>query len=159
MPVRGVTLLVIAGAACASCARPAPPPAGPAAPPPARAVAPTPTPAPTPAPLNTTAPQTIAYAIGLLERRQYARLLEELALPEDLREMKADGKFDATVTRFENGWGEILLGKLRRAQQRMPHKRADGALLFETMESGVPIRMIDTPVVLVERDGHWFFTN
>src|SRR4029078_3795084 len=82
MPVRGVTLLVIAGAACASCARPAPPPAGPAPPPPPRAVAPTPTPAPTPAPLNTTAPQTIAYAIGLLERRQYARLLEELALPE-----------------------------------------------------------------------------
>jgi hypothetical protein len=108
-------------------------------------------------PLNATAPQAIAYAIGLLERKEYARVLEELSLPEDLREMKAEGKFETTVKRFEDGWADILLGKLRRAQGRMPRKRADGALLFETAESGVPLRMMDSPIVVVERDGHWYF--
>jgi hypothetical protein len=78
-------------------------------------------------------------------------------VPEDLRDMKAEGKFDPTVKRFENGWGEALLGKLRRAQRHRPRKREDGALLFDTYESGVPLRIIDSPIVVVARDGRWYF--
>ena len=103
MAGRAATLLMIVGGACLACARSSPPPAAPAAPPPAppsAAQSPPPAPAPAPnppAPLNATAPQAIAYAIGLLERQQYAQMLEELTWPEDLKRMKAAGKFETVV--------------------------------------------------------------
>jgi hypothetical protein len=165
MAGRAATLLMIVGGTCLVCARSSPPPAAPAAPPPAppsAALSPPPAPAPAPnppSPLNATAPQAIAYAIGLLERQQYAQMLEELTWPEDLQRMKAAGRFETVVARFEGGWGEHLLRKLRVARGRMPRKRADGTLLFETYESGEPLSPMDVPIFMIERDGHWYFTS
>ena len=102
----------------------------------------------------------LGEAIGLLEAHRYRDLLERTTEPHKLEALRSSGRFDVILQRFEGGWGDQLLAKLRDAQAMgHPSVRDDGAIMFDVAGPGVLGSEPIVSIVVGESNGVMFFTD
>ena len=95
-------------------------------------------------------------AITMLETRQYRAMLERFTIPVELAEMRSSGRIEQMVARFESGWGNVLLQKLKLARSTMPTVNRDGAITYSVPGTQ---DALTHPITLVEIAGAWYFRD
>lgn len=99
-------------------------------------------------------------AIGLLARREYRDLLIRTTAPHVLERLRAEGRFEAVVQRFEDGWGDRLLAKIEDARwsTERPTLREDGAVVFTVSGPQLGAEPI-VSIAIIDIDGTMYFTE
>jgi hypothetical protein len=96
----------------------------------------------------------IDRAIAMLTARQYRAMLERFIVPVELSEMKRSDRFEQTVAKFESGWGDALLQKLKLARTDLPTLKKDGSIVFRIPGTQ---GSLTHPITMVQIDGRWYF--
>jgi hypothetical protein len=97
--------------------------------------------------------EAVDRMIVLLEKKDYRGMLQQFATPQEREEWKKTPRFEEIVSRFEGGWGETLLEKLRAARTHVPDVNDDGSVTFTVPGAQGPLTH---PITMVEIAGSWY---
>jgi hypothetical protein len=70
----------------------------------------------------------------MLSAGNYRAMLERFTSPSDLDEMRKSGRLDQVVARFKDGWGNVLMKKLKLARTTVPIVNKDGTITFAGLD-------------------------
>ena len=103
---------------------------------------------------------TIQKAIELLEKEEYTAIFTEIAHPDDIRELKKDGKkIEELVDDFRGKSAEYLLAILKIIKDREPIISNDGTKAEWTLTENDIEKAPSYPIIFEKLEGKWYIRN
>jgi len=98
----------------------------------------------------------IPHAIKILEAKEYARFIQELASPASVKNLeKQPGGIEEAAKQYESAAGPVILGILKNMGNQKPVKSPDGKrAIFRAKGSKGGYQ-----ITLVKSGDHWYFAD